>query len=56
MVAARRNLLREIRRLAIRDELRAMHTRSRLVVAPTVLPPPRSDGDRPPSVRRPERN
>lgn len=54
MVAARRNLLREIRRLAIRDELRAMHTRSRLVVAPTVLPPPRSD--RPPSVRRPERN
>ena len=39
MVAARRNLLREIRRLAIRDELRAMRTRGRLVVPPVVLPP-----------------
>jgi hypothetical protein len=39
MVAARRNLLREIRRLAVRDELRAMRTRGRLVVPPAVLPP-----------------
>lgn len=39
MVAARRNLLREIRRLAIRDELRAMRTRGRLVVPQAILPP-----------------
>lgn len=38
MVAARRNLLREIRRLAIRDELRAMRTRGRLVVPPVTRP------------------
>ena len=56
MVAARRNLLREIRRLAVRDELRAMRTRGRLVVPPAVLPPPRADGDRPPSDRRQKRN
>ena len=39
MVAARRNLLREIRRLAVRDELRAMRTRGRLVVPQAILPP-----------------
>ncbi len=38
MVAANRNLLREARRLAIRDELLAMRLRGRLVV-PLVLPP-----------------
>lgn len=45
MVAARRNLLREIRRLAVRDELRAMRTRGRLVV-PLVLPPPANPGEK----------
>jgi len=53
MVAARRNLLREIRRLAVRDELRAMRTRGRLVV-PLVLPGPENPGkkDTPPPPRR----
>jgi len=32
MVAANRNLLKEVRRLAIKDELLAMRTRGRLVV------------------------
>ena len=45
MVAARRNLLREIRRLAVRDELRAMPTRGRLVV-PLILPPPVNPGEK----------
>jgi len=53
MVAARRNLLRQIRRLAIRDELRAMRTRGRLVV-PLMLPYPANpaDKDHPPSPPR----
>lgn len=56
MVAARRNLLREIRRLAIRDELRAMRTRGRLVVPPAVLPPQApSRADCPAPRDRPER-
>ena len=54
MVAARRNLLREIRRLAVRDELRAMRTRGRLVV-PLVLPAPshpaEKDAPQPPPRR-----
>lgn len=57
MVAARRNLLREIRRLAIRDELRAMRTRGRLVVPPPLLPPQPAGGSAPPPPRgRAERN
>ena len=56
MVAARRNLLREIRRLAVRDELRAMRTRGRLVVPPAVLPPHApSSADCPAPRDRPER-
>jgi len=54
MVAARRNLLREIRRLAVRDELRAMRTRGRLVV-PLVLPGPENPEEKgapPPRGRR----
>ena len=54
MVAARRNLLREIRRLAVRDELRAMRTRGRLVV-PLVLPGAENLGEKdapPPRGRR----
>ena len=45
MVAARRNLLREIRRLAVRDELRAMRTRGQLVVPP-ILPTPGNPGEK----------
>lgn len=56
MVAARPTLLREIRRLAIRDELRAMRTRGRLVVPPPVLPAPRAAGDRPPPLPGPPRH
>ena len=37
MVAANKNLLEEVRRLAIKDELLAMRLRGRLVV-PVVLP------------------
>ena len=37
MVAANKNLLKEVRRLAIKDELLAMRLRGRLVV-PTVPP------------------
>lgn len=48
MVAARRTLLREIRRLAIRDELRVMRTRGRLVVPPWTLPPRQAGGTVPP--------
>jgi hypothetical protein len=36
MVAANKNLLKEVRRLAIRDELLAMKNRGRMVV-PAVL-------------------
>lgn len=57
MVAARKNLLREIRRLAIRDELRAMRTRGRLVVPPALLPPqPAGRAAPPPPQAPPERN
>lgn len=57
MVAARSTLLREIRRLAIRDELRVMRTRGRLVVPPEVLgPAPKVAGDGPPPRAHPERN
>ena len=57
MVAARKNLLREIRRLAIRDELRAMRTRGRLVVPQAVLPPQPAGGSAPPPPQgRPGRN
>jgi hypothetical protein len=45
MDAARRNLLHEIRRLAVRDELRAMRTRGRLVV-PQVIPSPAHPGEK----------
>jgi hypothetical protein len=38
MVAANKNLLKEVRKLAIRDELLAMRLRGRLV-APFVLTP-----------------
>ena len=56
MVAARRNLLREIRRLAVRDELRAMRTRGRLVVPPAFLPlQAPSSADCPAPRDRPER-
>ena len=51
MVAARRNLLREIRRLAVRDELRAMRTRGQLVVA-LVLPGPKNPGEKDPPPPR----
>ena len=37
MVAANKNLLTEVRRLAIRDELLAMKIRRRLMVVPMVL-------------------
>jgi hypothetical protein len=56
MVAARPTLLREIRRLAVRDELRAMRTRGRLVVPPAALPAPRVAGDRPPPLPGPQRH
>ena len=39
MVTANKSLLREVRRLAIRDELQAMRLRSRLVVPDVVTPP-----------------
>ncbi len=45
MVAANKNLLKEVRRLAIKDELQAMRLRGRLVVvAPLVLKPAKSAG------------
>jgi len=39
MVIANKNLLREVSRLAIRDELLAMRLRGRLVVVPVVEKP-----------------
>jgi hypothetical protein len=39
MVAANKNLLREVRRLAIKDELLAMRLRSRLLVPLTAIQP-----------------
>ena len=56
MVAARKNLLREIRRRAVRDELRAMRTRGRLVVLQAILPQQTPSGpDRQPPRAPPER-
>ena len=39
MVAANKNLLKEVRRLAIKDELRAMRLRGSLVAPLVVIPP-----------------
>jgi hypothetical protein len=39
MVAANKNLLKEVQRLAIKDELRAMRLRSRLILPPLVVKP-----------------
>jgi hypothetical protein len=43
MVAANKNLLREVRKQAIRDELLAMRTRGRLVVPFVLKPAPKAD-------------
>jgi hypothetical protein len=43
MVAANKSLLKQVRKLAIRDELLAMRTRGRLVV-PFVLEPAKQSG------------
>jgi hypothetical protein len=43
MVAANKNLLREVRKQAIRDELLAMRTRGRLVVPFVLKPAPKPD-------------
>jgi hypothetical protein len=40
MVAANKKLLKEVQRLAIRDELRAMRLRGRLVVVPPLVMKP----------------
>ena len=39
MVIANKNLLKEVRKLAIRDELLVMRLRNRLVVTPAVAKP-----------------
>ena len=39
MAAANKNLLKEAQRLAIKDELRAMRLRGRLVLPPLVMKP-----------------
>ena len=44
MVAINNNLLREVRRLAIRDELLAMRLRGRLVMPTVVLQPVKKPG------------
>jgi hypothetical protein len=41
MVAANKKLLKEVQRLAIRDELRAMRLRGRLILPPLVMKPAR---------------
>lgn len=41
MVAANNSLLKQVRTLAIRDELLAMRLRGRLVVPPRVIPAPK---------------
>ena len=43
MVAASKNLLREVRKHAIRDELWAIRTRGRLVVPFVLKPAPKPD-------------
>lgn len=42
MVAAKKDLLKLVRKLAVRDELQAMRLRGRLVIPQTVLPFPKS--------------
>ena len=42
MVTANKNLLKAVRRLAIKDELRAMRLRGNLVVAPVENQPVKS--------------
>jgi hypothetical protein len=44
MVAANKNLLREVRQLAIKDELLAMRLRGRLVMPTVVLQPVKKPG------------
>jgi hypothetical protein len=46
MVAANKTLLKQVRKIAIRDELLAMRLRSRLVVAPMVDKPAMKPGAR----------
>jgi hypothetical protein len=41
MVAANKKLLKEVQRLAIKDELRAMRLRGRLILPPLVMKPAR---------------
>ena len=45
MVAARKSLLRMVRRLAIRDELTTMRLRGRLVMPLSVLPATKPPGN-----------
>lgn len=45
MVAANKSLLREVRRLAIKDELWAMRLRGSLVVPAIVKPAPKQAGN-----------
>ena len=45
MVAASKNLLKEVRRLAIRDELLAMRLRGRLVAPPAAPAAKKTGGD-----------
>lgn len=42
MVAVRKDLLKLVRKIAVRDELRAMRTRGRLVIPPMQLPAPKT--------------
>lgn len=51
-VAANRNLLKEVRRLAIKDELLAMRLRGRLVVVLAGSPRPQSKKPTPPEARK----
>jgi hypothetical protein len=44
MVAANKNLLKEVRKLAIRDELLAMRLRGRLVAPQAVNQPAKNTG------------
>lgn len=55
MVAASKNLLREVSRLAIRDELLAMRLRGRLVAIPVGIQPAKQLGKTSEHPRRPSR-
>ena len=46
MVAANKSLLKEVRRLALKDEILAMNLRGRLVVPPIMPPAKTPDGGR----------